>query len=171
MANIIITGGTRRERSEKLTGLLGHGTGRHWLVAVPCGLPDPLPAGIRGVGHDDLHGALDAIGRIHGHDTLAVESVEYWCMGASEPIPNPGNEPRVAEWNRRAREAASARARFRHAMQTLGELEPDVTVILTASTADNARRLLGEYPMGVSYIACERRDLDNHRTIAPGLAA
>lgn len=40
-------------------------------------------------------------------------------MGASEPIPNPDNNPNVARWNAMAAAAARKRARFRHAMQSL----------------------------------------------------
>lgn len=119
MTNLIIAGGTRRERSQTLLGRLEGGTGRRWLVAVPCGLPHDMPDGIHGIGLNDLDGALDAVGRVRPGDTLAVESVDYWAMGASEPIPNPDNNPNVARWNAMAAAAARKRARFRHAMQSL----------------------------------------------------
>lgn len=76
-------------------------------------------------------------------------------MGASEPIPNPDNNPNVARWNAMAAAAARKRARFRHAMQSL----PDgATIMMTASTLEAAERLLGAFPMGVSCISCERLD-------------
>lgn len=137
MTNLIIAGGNRRERSRTLLQRLEGGAGRRWLVAVPCGLPHDMPDGIHGIGLNDLDGALDAAGRVRSGDTLAVESVDYWAMGASEPIPNPDNNPNVARWNAMAVTAARKRARFRHAMQAL----PDgVTVMMTASTLDSAAR-------------------------------
>ena len=127
-----------------------------------------MPDGIHGIGLNDLDGALDAAGRVRSGDTLAVESVDYWAMGASEPIPNPDNNPNVARWNAMAVTAARKRARFRHAMQAL----PDgVTVMMTASTLDSAARLLGAFPMGVSCIGCERVDLDRRLALRPGMAA
>lgn len=168
MPNLIIAGGTRRERSKILLERLEGGVGRKWLVAVPCGLPNPLPQGVQGVGLNDLDGALDAAGRMRAGDALAVESVDYWAMGVSEPIPNPDNNPNVARWNAMAAAAARKRARFRHAMQTL----PDgVRVLLTASSLQAAERLLGAYPMGVSYLGCERVDLDARVAFRPGMTA
>lgn len=165
MTNLIIAGGNRRERSQTLLGRLEGGTGRRWLVAVPCGLPHDMPDGIHGIGLNDLDGALDAVGRVRSGDTLAVESVDYWAMGASEPIPNPDNNPNVARWNAAA---ARKRARFRHAMQAL----PDgATIMMTASTLETAERLLGAFPMGVSRIGCERLDLDRRTAFRPGMAA
>lgn len=58
MTNLIIAGGTRRERSQTLLGQLEGGTGRRWLVAVPCGLPYDMPDGIHGIGLNDLDGAF-----------------------------------------------------------------------------------------------------------------
>ena len=58
MTNLIIAGGTRRERSQTLLGRLEGGTGRRWLVAVPCGLPHDMPDGIHGIGLNDLDGAI-----------------------------------------------------------------------------------------------------------------
>lgn len=168
MTNLIIAGGTRRERSQTLLGRLEGGTGRRWLVAVPCGLPHDMPDNIHGIGLNDLDGALDAVGRVRPGDTLAVESVDYWAMGASEPIPNPDNNPDVARWNAMAAAAARKRARFRHAMQSL----PDgATIMMTASTLETAERLLGAFPMGVSRIGCERLDLDRRIAFRPGMAA
>lgn len=168
MTNLIIAGGTRRERSQTLLGQLEGGTGRRWFVAVPCGLPYDMPDGIHGIGLNDLDGALDAVGRVRPGDTLAVESVDYWAMGASEPIPNPDNNPNVARWNAMAAAAARKRARFRHAMQSL----PDgATIMMTASTLEAAERLLGAFPMGVSCIGCERLDLDRRTAFRPGMAA
>ena len=163
MTNLIIAGGTRRERSQTLLGRLKGGTGRRWLVAVPCGLPHDMPDGIHGIGLNDLDGALDAVGRVRPGDTLAVESVDYWAMGASEPIPNPDNNR-----NAMAASAARKRARFRHAMQSL----PDgATIMMTASTLETAERLLGAFPMGVFYVGCERLDLDRCAAFHPGMAA
>ena len=168
MPNQIIAGGDRRERSKTLLERLEGHPGRKWLVAVPCGLPRELDASVRGVGINDLDGALDALARVRAGDALAVESVDYWCMGVSEPIPNPDNNPNVARWNARAAGAARKRARFRHAMQSL----PDgVAVLLTASSLGAAERLLGAYPMGVSYLGCERVDLDRRVAFRPGMAA
>lgn len=168
MANLIIAGGNRRERSKTLLQRLEEGAGRRWLVAVPCGLLHDMPDGIHGIGLNDLDGALDAVARVQPGDTLAVESVDYWAMGASEPIPNPDNNPNVARWNAMAVTAARKRARFRHAMQAL----PDgVAVMMTASTLEAAARLLGAFPMGVSCIGCERVDLDRRLTLRPGMAA
>lgn len=167
MTNLIIAGGTRRERSQTLLGRLEGGTGRCWLVAVPCGLPHDMPDGIHGIGLNDLDGALDAVGRVRPGDTLAVESVDYWAMGASEPIPNPDNNPNVARWNAMAAAAARKRARFRHSMQSL----PDgATIMMTASTLETAERLLGAFPMGVSCISCERLDLDRRTAFRSGMA-
>lgn len=168
MANLIIAGGTRRERSKTLLQRLEGGMGRRWLVAVPCGLPHDMPDGIHGIGLNDLDGALDAVGRVRSGDALAVESVDYWTMGASEPIPNPDNNPDVARWNAMAATAARKRARFRHAMQAL----PDgATIMMTASTLEAAERLLGSFPMGVSRIGCERLDLGRRIAFRPGMAA
>lgn len=107
MTNLIIAGGNRRERSRTLLQRLEGGAGRRWLVAVPCGLPHDMPDGIHGIGPNDLDGALDVVGRVRSGDTLAVESVDYWAIGASEPIPNPDNNPDVARWNAMAATAAS----------------------------------------------------------------
>lgn len=168
MANLIIAGGNRRERSKTLLQRLEEGAGRRWLVAVPCGLPHDMPDGIHGIGLNDLDGALDAVARVQPGDTLAVESVDHWAMGVSEPIPNPENNLNVARWNARAADAARKRARFRHAMQAL----PDgVAVMMTASTLEAAARLLGAFPMGVSCIGCERVDLDRRLALRPGMAA
>lgn len=168
MTNLIIAGENRRERSQTLLGRLEGGMGRRWLVAVPCGLPHGMPDGIHGIGLNDLDGALDVVGRVRPGDTLAVESVDYWAMGASEPIPNPDNNPNVARWNAMAAAAARKRARFRHAMQSL----PDgATIMMTASTLEAAERLLGAFPMGVSCISCERLDLDRRTALRPGMAA
>lgn len=168
MANLIIAGGNRRERSKTLLRRLEGGAGRRWLVAVPCGLPHDMPDGIRGIGLNDLDGALDAVAHVRPGDTLAVESVDYWCMGVSEPIPNPENNPNVARWNAQAANAARKRARFRHAMQSL---PGGVAVMMTASTLEAAERLLGAFPMGVSCIGCERMDLDRRTALRPGMAA
>ena len=127
-----------------------------------------MPDGIHGIGLNDLDGALDAVGRVRYGHTLAVESVDYWAMGASEPIPNPDNNPNVARWNAIAAAAARKRARFRHAMQSL----PDgATIMMTASTLAAAERLLGAFPMGVSRIGCERVDLERRLTLHPNMAA
>lgn len=158
MTNLILTGGERRKRSIELVHRLDTMPGRHWLIAVPCGLPKHLPDGIDAIGLDDLDGALGLLDRIHGPGALAVESVDYWCLGASTPIPNPDNNPRVAAWNKAASDAARKRARFRHAMQGLADREPDLSILLTATTRENAVRLLGEYPMGVSAHGCEYRE-------------
>ena len=37
-------------------------------------------------------------------------TTDYWTMGASEPIPNPDNNPNVAHWNAMAAAAAAAGA-------------------------------------------------------------
>ena len=76
MPNLIIAGGDRRERSKTLLERLEGRQGRRWLVAVPCGLPHDPPADVRGVGLNDLDGALAALGRVRAGDALAVESVD-----------------------------------------------------------------------------------------------
>ena len=92
MTNLIIAGGTRRERSQTLLGRLEGGAGRRWLVAVPCGLPHDMPDGIHGIGLNDLDGALDAVGRVRPGDTLAVESVDRKnsCSALQRRGPRPG---------------------------------------------------------------------------------
>ena len=40
-----------------------------------------------------------------------------------------------------------------------------------ASTLETVERLLGAFPMGVSYVGCERVDLDRHTAFHPGMAA
>ena len=171
MTNLIIAGGDRRTRSIELTHRLTITPGPRRLITIPCEPPATPPDDTTVIGVDDLDGALTLLDHTHGSGALAIESVDYWCLGPSASMPNPGNNPRIAAWNRRMVDAARKRARFRHEMQQFTEREPGISILLAATSMDNAVRLLGEYPMGVSAIGCERVDLDTGRTLQPGFAS
>lgn len=166
--NLIIADGMRRERSNELVRRINLAQGERWYVAVPCGVGPGLDPAVHAVGINDLDGALDALDRVTDGATLAIEGVDYWCMGPAEPMGNPDNEPGVAHWNALMRRSTHARVRFRMKLAGLLEREPATRLMLTASSLDAAERLLGQYPLGFSFVACRRVDLSKGLEYAPG---
>lgn len=106
--HLIIADGTRRERSNELVDRLNLARGERWHIAVPCGVGPGLDPAVRTVGINDLDGALDALDRVADGATLAIEGVDYWCMGPAEPMGNPDNDPDLARWNAIMRRAERA---------------------------------------------------------------
>ena len=166
--HLIIADGTRRERSNELVDRLNLARGERWHIAVPCGVGPGLDPAVRTAGINDLDGALDALDHVADGATLAIEGVDYWCMGPAEPMENPDNNPDLARWNAIMRRSTHVRVRFRMKLAGLLEREPSTRLMLTASSLDAAQRLLGQYPLGFPFVACRRVDLSKGVEYAPG---
>lgn len=157
--HLIIAAGSRRARSAELVNRVNLMRGERWHIAVPCGVSLGLDRAVHTVGLNDLDGALAVLDRAEDGVTLAIEGVDYWCMGDVEPLANPQGNPNLTRWNTLMRRSALSRARFRDGLAGLLEREPSTRVLLTASSLETARRLLDERPLGVSFDACRRVDL------------